>query len=231
MSLAAVIFDMDGVLVESEPHWRAVSSEFLRGILPGWNEENQRQIHGRSIDDVFKVLVSSFGLELSRSEFLARYQGISRDIYTKHSTLIPGAKEFAIELKSAGVMLALASSSPRSWIELVVERFDLQELFPIVVSSDDVAGVIKPEPDIYLHAIRQLDCKVQQVVAIEDSPKGILSAQAAGLSVVALVGESNEKLKTSLQATLEVELQVSSFFDCSIAEFEKLLREKAVQES
>lgn len=181
VKMIGVIFDMDGVLVDSELHWKTVESGFLQEIVPHWSPELQKSILGMSIYQLYDLLCAKHGLALSREEYLDRYKDLSKSIYMERCSLISGSRECAERLAAAGVRLAVASSSPRSWIRMVVERFALDALFPVQVSSDDVQSRGKPAPDIYLYAVERLGLPPAHCAAIEDSEKGIRSAVSAGL--------------------------------------------------
>ncbi|MFN8388666.1 MAG: HAD family phosphatase [Bdellovibrionota bacterium] len=187
----AIIFDMDGVLVNSEVHWKAVESEFLSGLVPGWSDADQSAILGMSAYDVHARLVEKYGLTLSREAYIEYYRGLSQTIYGERSALLPGVSQLVRSLHERGTLLALASSSPHSWIDIVLERFDLRRCFRAIVSSDDLGGKGKPAPDIYLKAAERLGVNPIRCVAIEDTRKGLQSAQAAGMRTIGVLNGFN----------------------------------------
>jgi len=182
----ALIFDFDGVLVDSEVHWRSVEHDFLSGLVPGWSDSDQEAILGMSAYDVHGLLVEKYGVTLSRSEYVGYYRNLSRTIYGERSALLPGARELIVALSEAHIPLAIATSSPRDWLNIALERFALAPYFRALASSDDVQGVGKPAPDVYLHAAKQLSISPRRCIAIEDTKKGIASAKSAGMVCVAL---------------------------------------------
>jgi len=182
----AVIFDMDGVLVDSEVHWRKVEHEFLAELVPGWSETDQQRILGMSAYDVHSLLVEKYGLKKTRDEYVDHYRLMARRIYGERSSLLEGAAESLEQLHRARITLGLASSSPHDWIGIVLDRFGFRQYFKAVISSDDVGGKGKPLPGIYLHAAAQIDYPPSRCVAIEDSRKGVQSAKAAGMKCVGL---------------------------------------------
>ena len=192
-NLRAVVFDMDGVLVDSELHWKEVGSEFLRSIVPQWNDQLQRSIIGLSLYQIYEILVRDYDLELDRQTFVARYQSLSEEIYLRRTNLIPGSLECIDMLRGAGYRLALASSCPLSWIEMVIERFSLAEVFETVSSSDHVAARGKPAPDIYLYTCQNLDLEPECCLAIEDTEKGVASARSASLLCIGLRNGYNQQ--------------------------------------
>jgi len=180
----SIFFDMDGVLVDSELHWKTVESAFLKGLIPCWDEKCQEGIIGMSIYDVYELLAKQYNLGKSKLEFLGYYQDLAWEIYAKQASLLPGARDCIEQLAASGVALGLVSSSPRSWVEIVIKRFQLQEFFAATVSSDDVQGESKPSPAIYLAAARLIKQQPEICLAIEDSRKGVLSAKQAKMKCV-----------------------------------------------
>ncbi len=173
---------MDGVLVDSELHWRKVSSEFLAQLIPSWGPEEQRSILGKSVTEVHRFLQLEYQLNLSFDKFLAQYQGLSAEIYGTHCHLIPGAAELIERLSD--MPLALVSSAPRTWMQLVVDRFDLGDYFSVTVGAEDVEQRSKPLPDCYLLAAELLTLRPEDCVAIEDTMKGVQSAKAAKMKCI-----------------------------------------------
>ena len=182
----AVIFDMDGVLVDAEVHWRALGPEYLATIDPGWSEQDQRSIHGMSIERVHRHLTDQYDLRLTRDELLERYEQLAHRIYSSQCALVSGVRELIAALVSSGAVLAVASSAPRRWIDIVLERFELRAIFSAIVGAEDVNGEVKPSPAIYRVVLERLRLPAQRVVAIEDSAKGVASARAAGVRCVAV---------------------------------------------
>ena len=190
--MRAVIFDMDGVIVDSELHWKEVESEFLAGLIGHWDEQLQAGIIGMSAYDVYRKLVAEHGLKISIDEYRDYYNSLSVQIYGEKSALIPGSRESIESVSAAGFQLALASSSPRAWIDIVLNRFSLLPFFNVVTSSDDVGGIGKPHPAIYEFTSTRLAVSPSRTVAIEDTKKGIQSAKSAGMRVIGFRNGFNE---------------------------------------
>ena len=192
--MSTVIFDMDGVIVDSELHWVGIENTFLNDLVGTWTEDDQERILGMSATDIFKLLVSEYGLKRSWEEYMAHYRELAQIIYGERSNLIGSVAEVIRELSSNGHTIGLASSSPRGWIDIVVDRFLIRDQFRAIVSSEDVGGVGKPAPDIYLHCIKSLDHAIAAPpIAIEDTDKGIRSAKAAGCYVFGFRNGFNPK--------------------------------------
>lgn len=189
---SAVIFDMDGVLVDSEVHWTKVESDFLRSVVPSWEAKDQKKLLGMSVKDVHQLLQQEYGLALSYKEYLGHYDALANDIYGVRSNLIPGVQQLIEDLSQNGVALAIASSAPRDWISIVVERFNFGQHFREAVSAEDLAGPSKPDPAIYRLAAQRLGIAPEHCVAIEDADKGIISATSAGMYCVALRNGFNQ---------------------------------------
>lgn len=189
----ALIFDMDGVIVDSELHWKSLEGYFLRSLVPAWKAVDQGRIIGLSIDSLYAMLTGEYGLQLPKGQFLALYHGMASEIYGQKSSLIDGFRELLADLTRNNVPLALASSSPRDWIDILLDRFDLRSSFRVVVSADELQGEGKPSPAIYLLTAKRLGIDPQGCVVIEDSNNGVLSAKAAGMYCIGFRNGFNQE--------------------------------------
>lgn len=192
-TIQAVIFDMDGVIVDSELHWKSLEGFFLESLIGKWDAEAQSKIIGLSVHNLYSSLVSDYGLEMPKTEFLALYTEMARQIYEEHASLLPGFSELLNEIKASGIALALASSSPRVWINMVLDKFNLHDDFSVVVSADELDGEGKPSPAIYLHTAQKLGVSPVSCAVIEDSKNGVLSAKRAGMYCIGLENGFNEE--------------------------------------
>ena len=184
----AVVFDLDGVLLQSEEVWDAVRERYVRERGGRYDEQVQRAMMGMSAPEWSRFLHEEAGVrdepEAINREVVARML----EAYRRSLPLLPGAVE-AVR-RTAGVFpLALASSSNREVFEEVLELAGLSECFRATVSSEEV-GRGKPAPDVYLEAARRLGVAADRCAAIEDSHAGIRSARAAGMRVVAIPNAS-----------------------------------------
>jgi HAD superfamily hydrolase (TIGR01509 family) len=189
----AVIFDMDGVMVESESHWRIFERDFLTSLTSTWTQADQRKILGLGLDDLYTLLSSEYHVKTTKDQFVRRYHERAREIYGQHVALTEGFSDVLSLLNQHRVLVGLASSSPRNWIDLVLQRFGLQGSFQVVVSAEEVEGKGKPEPAIYLLTTQQLGVPAARCVAIEDSKNGVLSAKQAGMFCIGLRNGFNEE--------------------------------------
>jgi HAD superfamily hydrolase (TIGR01509 family) len=187
-----IIFDMDGVIVDSELHWREVEEPFLRKLIPHDYQEYHKYIVGRSLFDIFSYLDYNFDLPMKREEFMDTYNEMAKKVYNEWSHLIPGVEDLIELLRKEDFTLGLASSSPMFWVNMAVERFDLGKYFNKVMSADQTDCKGKPAPDIYIYAVEQLGKEPSECLAIEDSKNGLISAQKAGLKCVGLRNGFND---------------------------------------
>ena len=180
----AVVFDMDGVLLQSEEVWDAVRERYVRERGGRYDEEVQRAMMGMSSPEWSAYLHDEAGVPDDPDT-------INRDVvermlhaYRRELPLVPGARE-AVRRAAASFPLALASSSNREVFEAVLELAGLAGCFHATVSSEEVARG-KPAPDVYLEAARRLGVAPAACAAVEDSHAGIASAKAAGMRVIAI---------------------------------------------
>jgi len=182
--IEAIVFDLDGVLVDSEEIWdearRMLAQE--RGLA--WPESAQRDMMGMSSGEWSRYIHERIGLEESPEEISTEVVRRLEQIYRRHLPLLEGAVE-AVERMSERFRLGLASSSNRPIIDLVLELAGVAGEFEVTVSSEEVERG-KPAPDVYLEVLRRMAVAPERAAAIEDSTNGLLSAKAAGVLVVAV---------------------------------------------
>jgi HAD superfamily hydrolase (TIGR01509 family) len=180
-----VLFDMDGLLVDTEPLWFETEGEVMARLGGGpWTKEDQEALLGGSMDNTVGYLLARATRRASRAE-VARWmtEGMLKRAAEGRVTVRPGASELLAEVAAAGIPHALVTGSQRPFTEAVLTSTGFR--FPVVVTGDDVTRT-KPDPEPYLLAAKLLDADPQQCVALEDSPNGVTSATAAGCHVVAV---------------------------------------------
>jgi len=182
--VAAVVFDLDGVLVDSEHVWDDVREELARERGGRWHERAQGDMMGMSSIEWSRYMHDVVGLTDSPEEISAEVVRRMEARYAEHLPLVDGAVE-AVERLAASFRLALASSSNRPLIEVVLEKAGLADLFETTVSSEEVERG-KPAPDVFLEAARRLGVPPEACAAIEDSGNGIRAARTAGMLVLAI---------------------------------------------
>ena len=182
--IAAVVFDLDGVLVDSEAVWDEVRRRFTEENGGRWHEGAQREMMGMSSVEWSRYVRDRLGVDMDPERISIEVADRVADLYRERLPLLPGAVE-SVGLLAKEWPLAVASSSNRHVIDLVVELAGLKEEFHATVSSEEV-GSGKPAPDVYLEAARRLEVDPGACAAIEDSTNGIRSARAAGMTVIAV---------------------------------------------
>jgi HAD superfamily hydrolase (TIGR01509 family) len=186
-AIEAVIFDLDGVLVDSEHVWDEIRERLARERGGRWHEQAQRDMMGMSSVEWSRYMHDVIGLPEAPEEIGAEVVTRLAARYRDDLPLIPGAPE-AVERLAAVWPLAVASSSNRPIIDLVLELSGLAGRFAATVSSEEVPRG-KPAPDVYLEAARRLSADPVRCAAVEDSTNGLLAARAAGLRVIAIPNE------------------------------------------
>jgi HAD superfamily hydrolase (TIGR01509 family) len=183
----AVIFDLDGLLVDSEHLWDAAREALTRETGGRWHERAQRDMMGMSSTEWSRYMHEVVGLAEPPEEISRQVVSRMLDRYAQRLPLIEGAVE-AVERLAARWPLGLASSSNRELIDRALDVAGLTRHFRATVSSEEVPRG-KPAPDVYLEAARRLGVQPSRAAAVEDSANGIRSADAAGMRVVAIPNE------------------------------------------
>jgi HAD superfamily hydrolase (TIGR01509 family) len=178
----AVIFDLDGVLVDSEQVWDQSRRDVVAEHGGTWKNSATTDMLGMSSKEWPVYLIEELGVPLSVEQINAAVVDAMLREYRAHLPLLPGARE-AVERLGKTHTLGLASSSNRPVIDLVLETMGVADRFKATVSSEEVARG-KPAPDVYQEALRRLG--VETATAIEDSDAGLRAAHAAGLKVIAI---------------------------------------------
>jgi HAD superfamily hydrolase (TIGR01509 family) len=180
----AVVFDLDGVLIDSEPVWEEVRRAYVAERGGRWSEEAQERLMGMSTPEWAGYLGKELGVGVPPDQVAADVIDRMSDRYRDAVPLLPGA--VAAVRRLAGTWpLGLASSSPRALIDVVLAQAGLDGLFQTTVSTEEVAQG-KPAPDGYLAAADRLGVPAAGCVAIEDSSNGLRSAYNAGMRVIAV---------------------------------------------
>jgi HAD superfamily hydrolase (TIGR01509 family) len=181
--LAAIIFDLDGVLLDSEQRWNEAKEALVREAGGTWREEAPRVMMGMSSPEWSAYLRDDLGVQRDLDAINDDVVRRMHESYEDGLPLLPGALE-TVRALAARWPLGLASSSNREIIDVFLERSGVGDLFGATVSSEQVARG-KPAPDVYLETARRLDADPRACVAIEDSANGLRAAHAAGMPVIA----------------------------------------------
>jgi HAD superfamily hydrolase (TIGR01509 family) len=188
LSIEAVVFDLDGVLLRSEEVWDEVRERYVREHGGRYDAEVQRAMMGMSSPEWSSYLHETAGVADGAEAINAEVVHRMLAAYHEHLPLIPGAVD-AVGRLAAHYPLGLASSSNRELIDTVLDVAGLAPLFAATVSSEEVARG-KPAPDVYLEAARRLGIAPDRCAAVEDSHGGIRSARSAGMRVIAIPNPS-----------------------------------------
>jgi len=180
----AVIFDLDGVIVDSEQVWDRIRSAFVMANAGSWREDSSRHMMGLSTREWARYLTHELGVKLSEGEVADQVIEAMKHDYELHLPLVRGAAS-AVRRLAADWPLAVASGSPMLLIETVLEGGSMRDAFKVLVSCDEVAAG-KPAPDVYLEAARRLNLSAERCAVVEDSSNGIKSAASAGARVIAI---------------------------------------------
>ena len=180
---SAVVFDMDGVLADSEPVYHAAMQAVLAPLGHEVTGEHQRAVMGHSIEDTWAYLRRTFALEGPLDALVAAYDAELLQRLAQLHDPLPGVRELVGALRERGVPIAVASSSLPAWIEALLGGLALDDAFDALVSASMVERP-KPAPEIYVEAARRLGQPPERCIAIEDTPTGLASANAAGMLTV-----------------------------------------------
>jgi HAD superfamily hydrolase (TIGR01509 family) len=179
--IAAIIFDLDGVLIDSEAVWDSVREQVTRETGGRWHERAQQEMMGMSSLEWSRYMHENLGVPMAPEEISALVIERIAERYRQDLPLLPDAVE-TVRTLAERRPLGLASSSNRPVIDLALELTALAPCFRISVSSEEV-GRGKPAPDVYLEAARRLRVEATRCAAVEDSTNGIRAAKAAGMLV------------------------------------------------
>jgi HAD superfamily hydrolase (TIGR01509 family) len=182
--IEAVIFDLDGVLLDSEQVWDEAREQLAKERGGRWHENAQRDMMGMSSPEWSRYMHDVIGLPEPPEEISREVVERMMKLYREHLPVVPGARE-AVDRLAVRWPLGLASSSNRELIDLALELLGVEHLFKATVSSEEVARG-KPAPDVYLEAARRLGVEPTHAAAIEDSENGIRAAKGAGIRVIAI---------------------------------------------
>lgn len=189
MQVTGAIFDCDGTLVDSMRVWHNV----FGAVLPKYGKTIDSDIFDRveavSLIGGCQICVDELDLPITAEALYEEFCAYVTDQYQHHVSIIPGAKEFLQELHDAGIPMAVASSTPVREVRAALAAQGIEHFFKTVVSTEDVGGVDKVEPDVYLEALRRLGTDKATTWVFEDAPFGAQTAQNAGFPVVALYND------------------------------------------
>ena len=181
----AVVFDNDGLLLDTEPCWTVAEEALFRANGVVFDLDAKRALVGTSPKTSGPILERLLGRPGAGQTLGAELYRLALSEIGNGATPRPGALELVAALKAAGLPLAVASNSPRSHLLAGLRRVRIEDQFDVVLGVDDVENP-KPAPDLYLQACRGLNVDPADAIALEDSPPGVSAAKAAGLRVIGI---------------------------------------------
>jgi HAD superfamily hydrolase (TIGR01509 family) len=183
--LEAVLFDMDGVIIDSEPLWSDAEKQLLaRRNLP-YSPSLKTAMMGRDARGAVGYLIEHYSLTESLGELIEERNQLIAELFKEHLKAVPGALDLVRSVIAAGIMTGLVSSSPKPLVELALEKLGTTGLFDLTLSGDQVVRG-KPAPDIYITAAEKLGVKPEYCLVIEDAPHGVAAAKDAGMCCLAI---------------------------------------------
>lgn len=191
-NLKYLFVDFDGTLVDSVPLLYENYQRFMEKYGKEGSLKEFITLMGPTISEFVPVLIAKHDLPNNSEELIKVYTEGLTECYEKNATLMKGAQEFLDYIKTVGIKMALVTSSPYDLIEKSLEKLKIKNYFNIMITGEKVKKT-KPDPEIYLLTLKLSGCLPQDVLAIEDSYNGILSALTAHIPTIAL---KNEHLST-----------------------------------
>ena len=215
--IKAVIFDMDGLIIDSEPYWDKARRIMATEAGKDWNDDDHKAVMGVSTREWATYMITR--LELEMSPEAVEKQIITRmvELYQQQIPYLPGAAE-AVALSATQYPTGLASGSPRSLIDTVTNDKALRGKFKVIISGDQVAQG-KPSPDIYLATAAAMGVKPEVCVCLEDSGNGILAGKNAGMKVIAV---PDERLPPAPEKLIKADVVLEGLPEFSIDIIENL---------
>ena len=181
----AVIFDLDGVLADSEPWWNQIDAKLLAEYGVSYRGEYHRNVLGVSYRLAVEFYKNAFHISASVEELMRRRGEIATDFFANRVDLFPSAKTTLEQLREMKLHLAVATSSVSASARPLLDRTGIRSLFSVVITGDEVQQG-KPHPDIYLLAAKKLGISPEACLVIEDSLAGIAAGKAANMRVAAI---------------------------------------------
>ena len=186
----AVLFDMDGVIVDSERYWHDAQPEHifpatLAGAYPDLDETT-----GMNYKEIYDYLDANYEPKISNDEFIDIFDETAREIYRERVSLLDGFHELRDDLAANDVTVSIVTSAPPAWHEIVTERFDIT--VEATISAEDIDGAGKPAPDVYEHAADVLGIDPADCLVVEDSKNGVEAGKRAGMTVIAYRSGPND---------------------------------------
>lgn len=197
-NIKAVLFDLDGTLVDSMWVWYGLMDDFAEKYNVDIPEYVYEEVSNMSIAQSSAYIPHELMLSITAEELYAEWMAIVNDAYAKKVKLKKGAGDFLRKLKENGIKLGIVTACTRELCEICLKNNKIYDLFDTITYVDEV-GKGKREPDVYLECLRRLECKTEEAVLFEDILQGVRTAKLIGMKVVAVEDEDSlndaEKIK------------------------------------
>lgn len=182
--ISAVIFDLDGLLIDSEPAWHEADTVFFAKYGIPFTESLHQKIFGMGLRDGIELLKKEAGLKGKTEELMAGRREAFLKVFLKKPSLLEGAREIVETVHSAGYKSAIATGGHTiDTIKAILKQLNIEKYFKVLVSSDLVEKG-KPEPDVYVYTANKLKTDPKHCLVFEDSPNGVKAGKAAGMKVI-----------------------------------------------
>lgn len=213
----AVLFDLDGTLIDSMWLWHAIDIEYLKRFNLTPPKDLATAIEGMSFHETAVYFKDRFNISDSIEKIKADWDVMSHDMYCTKVSLKPGVKSFLEMLKDKGIKMAIGTSNSYSLAVDVLKSYDIYEYFDAIVTSGMV-GQGKPNPDVYLEAARQINVEPEKCIVFEDVVQGIMAGKNAGMNVVGVFDEAsknttNEKIRLADYYVENIEEFIEKYCD------------------
>lgn len=192
--IKAVIFDLDGTLVDSMWMWKNIDVEFLKRYGLECPDELQREVEGMSFTETAQYFKKSFRMKETIDEIKDIWIQMSIDKYRHEVPLKSGVREYLSCLRDQGIKAGIATSNGREMVDAVIRSLDIEQYFGVIVTACEVAAG-KPAPDIYLKVAAALGTAPEDCLVFEDVPAGIMAGKAAGMTVCAIDDEYSRHME------------------------------------
>lgn len=212
----AVLFDMDGVIVDSERYWHTEQPDYIFPATLAGAHPDLDETTGMNYKEIYEYLDEHYETTLSKEEYMDIFDQTAREIYSERVSLLDGFHDLVEDFQDRGVPVAIVTSAPPEWHEIVTERFDIA--VDETISAEDIDGDGKPAPDIYQYAAEVIDREPDECLVIEDSKNGVEAGKNAGMDVIAyrtgpnaetdlsaadVIVESPDALRAEIQSRVE----------------------------
>jgi len=218
--LEAVLFDMDGVIIDSEPLWSKAEQQLLARRNLAYSPELKAVMMGLDSSEAVGYLIKHYDLQESLGEVVEERNQLIAGLFRQFLQPMPHALQLVRSVRAAEIKTGLASSSPKELVDLALGRLNITGLFDLILSGDQVVRG-KPAPDMYLTAARELGVSQENCLVIEDAPHGVAAAKAAGMCCLAISTSVNESV---LEAADKV---VKGFYEVNLALLQELMQRPA----